>query len=246
MIIKAVRATIKLGDIEIVGYQLPDGTYKVSQQTFKDTLDSLIGNSTGKKYLKPLLDNSSSMVDAVKVEGYNRPIKMYGLDTFSEGVSVYAKLGNKKAVAILVACMSEALERRFDTAFGIVRSEEERNTRMQARIQSKYTRRTLTDSIKEYIERHPELSENYSKFIYSNCSDHTNLTVLGAKSKQVKVELDLKPTGLLRDTIPLKSLREIEAIEMVAGRLIDAEDVEPLEATKKASQIMHAKTLGFQ
>ncbi len=107
-------------------------------------------------------------------------------------------------------------------------------------------RRTLTDSIKEYIERHPELTDNYSKFIYSNCSDYTNLTVLGAKSKQVKIELDLKPTGLLRDTIPMNSLRELEAIEMVAGRLIDAEDLEPLEATKKASQIMHAKTLGFQ
>lgn len=246
MIIKAVRATIKLGDINLDVLQFPDGSYHLFINQLNEVLGIKASDSTGKKYLKPLIDKDPKRVNQASVEGIKSHLKTLSIDLVSEAIQAYAALGNQKCIAVAIACLAEALERRADSAFNVVRSEEERNTRIKARVQSKLTRRTLTDSIKEYIERHPELTENYSKFIYSNCSDHTNLTVLGAKSKQVKLELDLKPTGLLRDTIPMNSLREIEAIEMVAGRLIDAEDIEPLEATKKASQIMHAKTLGFQ
>jgi hypothetical protein len=127
--IKAVRATIKLGEIEFEGYQLPDGTYKVTAQTFKETLGALIGNSTGKRHLKPLLEASPSIVEHVKIESYNKPVVMFGIDTFTEVVGAYARLGNQKAIAMLIACANETMERRFDNAFGVAKTEEERQTK---------------------------------------------------------------------------------------------------------------------
>lgn len=43
--------------------------------------------------------------------------------------------GNKQALALVMALATETLERRFDTAFGVTRSEQERNERLQERIQ---------------------------------------------------------------------------------------------------------------
>jgi hypothetical protein len=42
--------------------------------------------------------------------------------------------GNKQALALVMALATETLERRFDTAFGVTRTEQERNDRLQERI----------------------------------------------------------------------------------------------------------------
>jgi hypothetical protein len=243
--IKATRATIKLGDIELDVFQLPDGSYGFSKNSLKEQFNILLGNSTGKKHAQPLIDKRPSLVQKFKIADNNATAHIIHIELFKEIVAAYAGLGNVKCIALLTACFAEALERRADSAFSVIRTEEERNLFLKARMEGKMVRRTLTDSIKEYISRHPELSEMYRRFVYSNCTDCINLVVLGAKSKQVKLELDLKPTGLLRDVIPYATLREIEAVEVLAGRLIDAEDLEPLEACKKALELIHARTLGF-
>jgi hypothetical protein len=245
---KAIRANVTLGDIELDVFQLPDGSYQISQSQ-----TCLAVNKPPKRMVELtrsekgqiLIQSGFEKGLKVKVEG-SKPVNLVPLEVAFQFWVLELAIGNQDALALVVACGTEALERRADNAFGVVRDEEERNERLKARTQSKLTRRTLTDSIKEYIDRHPELSEIYPKFVYSNCTDCLNLHILGAKAKQVKEALDLKPTGSLRDTIPLHSLRELETLEGVAGRLIDAEDLEPLEACKKALVIMYAKTLGFE
>jgi hypothetical protein len=247
--IKAIRATIKLGDIKLDVFQLPDGSYRYS----KTGIEASLGfEPTRRAYRNFLTSKDAKALRAKELTGGDIKFKdithTYTLVS-QEQVTLFwgfqAQNGNSDALALLMAVAQEALERRADSAFGVKRTEEQRNQFLKARMEGKCVRRTLTDSIKEYIDRHPELSENYSRFVYSNCTDCVNLVVLGAKSKQVKVELDLKPTGLLRDVIPYATLREIEAVEVLAGRLIDAEDQEPLEACKKALQLIHARTLGY-
>jgi hypothetical protein len=231
--IKATRATITLGDIEVDGYQLPDGAYKVSTQTFKDTLDSLIGDSTGKKYLKPILEASCSIVKNVKIEGYNRSIVMYGLDTFSEVIAAYASLGNKKAIAILIACMSETLERRFDNAFGILRSEEERNARFIARKDSILQRHFWTDTIKWYIDTHPELSDNSKKFLYPNVSNTLNSELFGMTAKEIRLHLDMDASENVRDCICPTLLPDVTFVEKYAATRVK-QGLEPMQAIKEA------------
>jgi hypothetical protein len=231
--IKAIRAIITLGDIHIDGYQLPDGNYKVSTQTFKDTLNSLIGDSTGKKYLKPILEASKSIVQNVKIDGYNRPITMYGLDTFSEVVAAYAQLGNQKAIAILVACMSESLERRFDNAFDIIRSEQERNERFIMRRDGIVSRNFWTDCIDAWMLEHPELvSENYKRFIYINVSDMVNKAVLGTTAKKFRESLELPEEIPTRDYLTTEQLKQIDTIEKAAGMRVKRDNLCPKQAVK--------------
>jgi hypothetical protein len=127
---KAIRATITLGDIELDCYQMPDGTYWFSQNQMKEQLQILPGNSTGKKHFKPLLEASPSHVDRTKIEGNNAVAKVVHIDLFKVIVSKYAELGNKSCSSLVAACFAEALERRADSAFGIKRTEEERNQRL--------------------------------------------------------------------------------------------------------------------
>ncbi len=44
--------------------------------------------------------------------------------------------GNQKALALVWALLSESLERRFDNAFGVVRTEQERNEATTSRIKA--------------------------------------------------------------------------------------------------------------
>jgi hypothetical protein len=46
-----------------------------------------------------------------------------------------AARGNKKALSLVMALLTETLERRFDSAFGVTRTEEERNELLSQRVQ---------------------------------------------------------------------------------------------------------------
>lgn len=101
------------------------------------------------------------------------------------------------------------------------------------RIKGKDTRRTLTDAIKEYISRHPELSENEKKFMYSNATDALYLNTHHARARKL-VSMIGCDKQKLRDSLSKAELAVIEAIEQIAIRLIDRRDMNPVEAVKEA------------
>ncbi|MEO1208547.1 MAG: hypothetical protein AAFX78_03310, partial [Cyanobacteria bacterium J06638_20] len=78
-----------------------------------------------------------------------------------EVVSAYwlyrAHRGNKKAFALCFALMSETLDRRFDSAFGVSRTDEEYNQRLANRIEQ------LQNSLDELGEAYaePEVLREY-------------------------------------------------------------------------------------
>jgi hypothetical protein len=154
-------------------------------------------------------------------------------------------IGNQAALDLVVACGVEALERRADAAFGVVQSEQERDQRLALRTAGIFARRTLTDAIRDYLDRHPELSDTYRKFIWSNCSDHLNKIVLGAKAKQAREYYEIPKNSLLRNHIPIAALNELERTEDLAGRHVDERDLEPLEAVRMAAAVMFTRTVGL-
>jgi hypothetical protein len=104
----------------------------------------------------------------------------------------------------------------------------------EVRNASKATRKIETDGIKYYLDKHPELSDGYRRFIYSNVSDAVNKAVFGKTAKQLRVERNLPDNIPLRDTHDADSLKLIDRIEDFAVRLIHRQDLEPLEAIKQA------------
>jgi hypothetical protein len=247
MTIKAVRTKIKLGDIELDAFKLPDGEYRLSltQATVALGFDKRRGSDfLGLEVVKTLATYELQGSGFV-AEDTNQKIKSLTIDAFTAIVMYYALKGNLLAQAILGACLSEALERRIDAAFGVVRDEEERNDRMAARQKGKVARRSLTDVIRDYMESH-DVSDNYKRFIFANCSDHLNKIILGAKAKQARDFYQIPESSLLRNHIPVAALRELELTEEMAARLIEEREMEPLEAVKQACVVCFTRSVGLE
>jgi hypothetical protein len=140
--IKATRATIAIGDLSIDAFMLPDGSYRMSQSQAAEAVglsrrnvsDFLRSNA-----IKSLLgeDYTGSISDGDQIEiesegdkrGQSRfisvPLEIVGAYWLWQSFR-----GNKKALSLCMGLITESLERRFDNAFGIIRTEQERNDRL--------------------------------------------------------------------------------------------------------------------
>jgi hypothetical protein len=244
--IKAVRAKIKLGDIELDVFELPDGDYRLSAKQITDAIGirhSRVAEICATEQGQSLIHQGIQVADFTKISSDVGNISGYSIQAAMFVWQYEAAKGNTKAFALINACLVETIERRADSAFGVQRSEDERNQRLKARIKGKIERRNLTDWIKHYIDSH-DVSDNYKKFIYANCSDAVNQRILGCKAKQARGHYQLGKKDLLRDKVPAKALKEIQFVEEMASRLID-QGVEPLLAVNEALERCYSKTVGL-
>ena len=140
--IKATRATVAIGALNVDAFMLPDGSYRMSQTQAAD----LVGLS--ERNAREFLD--SKTFERLAGEGYTPAI--FDIDSEqSRGQSRFRGLplevvviywvyqcyrGNKQAFSLLIALATESLERRFDNAFGVVRTEQERNDATTERIKA--------------------------------------------------------------------------------------------------------------
>jgi len=139
--------------------------------------------------------------------------------------------GNKIAGAIVTALIATTLDIIIDDAFHRVYEKGSAQAKTNARLAGMITRRTLTDAIKAYMESH-EVSENYRKFVYSNCSDKINRSLFGKTAAKLCAERSCSKDEL-RDTHSTASLALIDRIEGHAVKLIDR-GMEPQIATDDA------------
>jgi hypothetical protein len=98
----------------------------------------------------------------------------------------------------------------------------------------------LTDAIKVYIDRHPELSDNHRRFLYSNASESLNLGLFAKRSKQLKELLGLAGNDLLRDSLSTKENATLASLEYLACQFVDHEDLDPCLAVKKAIETSYS------
>jgi hypothetical protein len=244
--IKAVRAQISLGAIPLNVYQMPSGVYQLAGKNVTDAIGEehkSLGRLYGVKSLKDLPHNDSALgtVQAETGESFI-PIAIEDAATYWHAKSF---AGNERAKALTLACLIESIERRADAAFGIQRTEEERNQRLQQRLEGKVARYEWTDGIQLYAERHhDEVSPNWGKFVWSNCSDAANRAVLGMNAAKFKERFGLKKDEPLRDHLETKELRLLAEIEHLAVRLTLKEDLEPYQAAKEAIKVLRIEPEG--
>jgi len=135
MTIKAVRAQILLGDIPLNVYQLPDSRYKLAGRNVTDAIgqhDSSLREKMGVKSLKDLPGADKSLRE-VRADTGETFIPVSPLDAAAYWMKM-AIAGNIKAAAIMMALTVESIERRADEAFGVHRSEGDRNQRTKTLI----------------------------------------------------------------------------------------------------------------
>lgn len=143
---KARRTEVAIGQLSIAGFQLPDGSYRLSQTQAAECVGLTERNareflqSKGIKALMgedytPAISDIEVEPDPGQTRGQTR-IRGLGLEAVSAYWLWQAHRGNKAALALCMALMTESLERRFDAAFGVERSEADRNALLAQRLQA--------------------------------------------------------------------------------------------------------------
>lgn len=233
----AERATIYLGNIPLEVFMLPDGQYVLSQTQVAEAVgktkvsfgDFLASKSPEALPYKGFRGKKTS------IKGNNAQINIIPVDLAVAYWTKEAIVGNVTAARLLGACAAESIERRADNAFGVQRAEEERQELLRIRLEGKRIRRRLTDAIKAYIDRHPELSENNRKWLYVNASQRVTLVVFGRKAKKLAEDLGVHPDDL-RNALTPDELILLQEVENTAIRLIDIQDVHPDDAIQQTAQ----------
>lgn len=153
MTVKAISATILLGVIPLVVYQLPDGGYKVDAIGVMGAVDKKGSTLTrfinGKSSLAlPFSGYNFTQAESIPVEGDAQLIKPIPIALATAYWLHEVGKGNVKAQALVQASMAESIERRADVAFEIKRTQVEYNLRFTQTYQS-----VLFDNRQEVIER---------------------------------------------------------------------------------------------
>jgi len=150
--IKATRATVAIGDLTVDAFQLPDGSYRMSlsqaaecvgkpaRGTFdflqSKALKRLLGEVQGTFDFLPDASTDNYQPENLTVDigegGSKGQTRIRGLPLGL--VALYwaweSFRGNRSALLLTVSLTTESLERRFDDAFGVIRTEQERNERL--------------------------------------------------------------------------------------------------------------------
>lgn len=142
--VKAKRADIILGSRVIDGFMLPDGSYRMSQEQSASAIGLKPQNASDflrSKALKNLVAKGYTdqifqieIDSSEQVRGQSR-FNALPLEVVCAYWSWQSYRGNKEALNLCFALMAETLERRFDRAFGVELTEEERDQRLQMRVE---------------------------------------------------------------------------------------------------------------
>jgi hypothetical protein len=140
---KAKPAPVEIGPLSVDGYQMPDGSYRMSQTQAAECVGKPQRNagrfleSKGIKALRGKGYTPDSIeVDASEQGRGQARFNALPLDVVSAYWLWEASKGNQQAIALCYALMTETLERRFDAAFGVERSESDRNALLAQRLQA--------------------------------------------------------------------------------------------------------------
>ena len=143
--VKAQRAIVRIGDLEVEGFMLPDGSYRMSQAQSAEAIEEspvYALRFLRSKDSKALLGEAYTDYTPESVEVEPEPgrrgqtrINALLLDVVTAYWLTRAYKGNKKAFILSWALLTETLERRFDSAFNVDRSEADYNQRITERME---------------------------------------------------------------------------------------------------------------
>lgn len=167
---KAKRETIFVGSLEIEGFMMPDGSYRMSQTQAAECIGLGAQNASRffqSKAFKALRGKESTDhgFEQIEVESSQQAtggtrINAVPLDVVMLFWLYQCSRGNKPALGLLAALATETLERRFDAAFGVERTESEYNDRLTEKLQKIETELSILaeayaepDILREHIGR---------------------------------------------------------------------------------------------
>ena len=219
------------------GLQLPDGSYGIGVSQVADLFQFLQKNST--RGIKRLLGKDFQFLRSAS-EIHPKKVNIIPLEDFGRLVNAIARSSDKAyeqarelAFAIQDASVTTTIEQAFDIAFDNKQALEEYQERQKARVQGKVARRNMTNVVRDYVKAHSdEISDNYKKFIYNNCTDRIYRLVFGRSAKKLKDDWDCND---VRAAMTVEELFVVRGVEDLTMKLIE-QGIEPQQAVDEAGE----------
>lgn len=242
---KAVVASVNYARFEFLGLKLPSGEYAIAASQIADIFQ--FDQNQSSRAIKRLLGKGFQF-DQYSSEIHPKKVNILLLEDFGKLVNAIARSSDKAyedarqlAYAIQDASVTTTIEQAFDIAFDNKEQLEYYQAKQTARVQGKVTRRTLTNVVKDYVKANSdELSDNYKKFIYNNCTDATYRIVFGRSAKKLKEDWECND---VRAAMTIEELMIIDSVERLAMTLIEDQDFEPQTAIKEAGNRLLIKKI---
>lgn len=234
---KARKAVVKLGDIPLDVYQLPNGDYRLYSASVAEVIEKRRRNLyeflNGKSpEALPYKDLNLCGISDVLVEGKGNSIKPIPVEVAIAYWRYWDKKGNQKAGAIISACIAESIERRADLAFGIGRNEEERQDRFAQHL----TPEAMAEQQEMGIALEVELEKlRIEKLKLEKESKQADLNLIQFRHLIVQT----CPEPIQQKVLGYQTVEKVERIETVIDRQTG-------EQSKGIGITYVAKALGFK
>lgn len=228
---RAELAIVCIGNIEIEGLMLEDGSFGMTSKqislvlldnsptnTYKKRLIEISRTKIGQKLIPNGLEFKGKVQVKSTSQGGTPYVDVLELSMFEKLLRVADKLGNEKASDLLDILSGLSLQQLFSDAFCVQFEKEERQQWLKDRQTGKIVRRTLTDAIRDYLKAH-NASANAFTFTYTNVTNAINRAIFNRRSaKQLKEDWGVENP---RDHMNQNELLLIMEVEHLTMRLID-------------------------
>jgi len=143
---KAIVAKIDLGFVKFDGLMLPDGSYAIAVPQIADLIG--LDKSQASRNIKRLLGKDFRL-SKITTEYTNAAVNTLTIKEFSLLLVELTAAKHPVARALASVFAEEAIDRRYDTAFGKKVSESERNQILAQRMKRLLARRAWTDVLQD-------------------------------------------------------------------------------------------------
>jgi hypothetical protein len=221
---RAEIATVKIGHLEFEGLMLPDGTFGIAVPQICSVFQ--IDKNQASRTFKVILGEQFQF-DKWRSTLHPKAVNVLSLIDFERLLRKLDRNGNLLAQQLVDLLLGLSLQQLFSDAFCLQFEKEERQQWLKDRQEGKEKRRTLTDSIKDYLLSHPHAD----KKLYPIVTDLIYLGIFNRRAADLKV--DWNETNP-RDEMTRKELSYVSEVEALTSRLIDRDKLHPLTAAKEA------------
>jgi hypothetical protein len=236
---KAKVTKVSYAGFEFDGLKMLDGTYALGASQIAEIFQ--FAKDHASRTIKSLLGKDFLFAKCYS-ELNPKEVNVMKLEDFSILILKLAFKGDSTAQILAIESVKLTLEQAFDIAFDNKKKLEEYQEHFKARVEGKQSRRSLTDAIRDYIKRNPNMSPNAKKFAYSNATDACYLKIIGMKKGKAAKVLSLKNCHSLRDNLSAECLKELDYYEYTAAKIIDQRNMPPLQAINVAFQLCSPQT----
>jgi hypothetical protein len=202
----------------------------------------LIPPNRSRKQLEVSLGLSFQTQSKLKTELHPKAVNVISIQDFERTLAKLDRAGNKFAQDLRDALVGLSLHQLYSDAFGVKFDEEDRKNWLIERVEGKEVRRTLTDSIHDYLVSQ---GKGDAFGYYARITNQIYQGIFGLDANQIREQLGVTGYGLTRDHLNSKEIRIVAKVEDLVIDLIDGGS-SPCEAVAKALSIKKKDRLILQ